>query len=138
MKRLAIHLKNYKPHLIFGPFFKLLEAIFELIVPLVMAQVIDEGINQNAGTGYILSQMSVTIFAPETRTCPPAEVKSVKASCILSGNTVNFARFPSFTVTCLPQMRSMHQYAPAAEVSLQKASALVEQNGYPASIMAFP
>lgn len=56
MKRLAIHLKNYKPHLIFGPFFKLLEAIFELIVPLVMAQVIDEGINQNAGTGYILSR----------------------------------------------------------------------------------
>ena len=56
MKRLAIHLKNYKPHLIFGPFFRLLEAIFELIVPLVMAQVIDEGINQNAGTGYILSR----------------------------------------------------------------------------------
>lgn len=56
MKRLAIHLKNYKLHLIWGPFFKLLEAIFELIVPLVMAQVIDEGINNNAGTGYILSR----------------------------------------------------------------------------------
>ncbi len=56
MKRLAIHLKNYKAHLIWGPFFKLLEAIFELIVPLVMAQVIDEGINQGAGTGYILSR----------------------------------------------------------------------------------
>lgn len=56
MKRLAVHLKNYKAHLIWGPFFKLLEAIFELIVPLVMAQVIDEGINQNAGTGYILSR----------------------------------------------------------------------------------
>lgn len=56
MKRLAIHLKNYKAHLIWGPFFKLLEAIFELVVPLVMAQVIDEGINQNAGVGYILSR----------------------------------------------------------------------------------
>lgn len=56
MKRLAIHLKSYKAHLIWGPFFKLLEAIFELIVPLVMAQVIDEGINNNAGTGYILSR----------------------------------------------------------------------------------
>ena len=56
MKRLAIHLKNYKAHLICGPFFKLLEAIFELVVPLVMAQVIDEGINQNAGVGYILSR----------------------------------------------------------------------------------
>ena len=56
MKRLAIHLKNYKAHLVWGPFFKLLEAIFELIVPIVMAQVIDEGINNNAGTGYILSR----------------------------------------------------------------------------------
>ena len=56
MKRLAIHLKNYKAHLIWGPFFKLLEAIFELVVPLVMAHVIDEGINQNAGVGYILSR----------------------------------------------------------------------------------
>ncbi len=56
MKRLAIHLKNYKAHLVWGPFFKLLEAIFELIVPLVMAQVIDEGVNNNAGTGYILSR----------------------------------------------------------------------------------
>ena len=56
MKRLAVHLKNYKAHLILGPFFKLLEAIFELIVPLVMAQVIDEGINNHAGTGYILSR----------------------------------------------------------------------------------
>ncbi len=56
MKRLAVYLKNYKPHLIFGPFFKLLEAIFELIVPLVMAQVIDEGISGGAGTGYILTR----------------------------------------------------------------------------------
>lgn len=56
MKRLAVYLKNYKPHLIFGPFFKLLEAIFELIVPLVMAQVIDKGISGGAGTGYILTR----------------------------------------------------------------------------------
>ena len=44
MKKLLVFLKNYKKELIFGPFFKLLEAIFELIVPVVMAKIIDKGI----------------------------------------------------------------------------------------------
>lgn len=38
------YLKNYKRQLIIGPLFKLLEAIFELAIPLVMAQIIDVGI----------------------------------------------------------------------------------------------
>lgn len=46
MKRLLVYLKNYKKELIFGPFFKLLEAIFELIVPVVMASIIDKGIGK--------------------------------------------------------------------------------------------
>ena len=41
MFKLRRFLKNYKKELILGPFFKLLEAIFELIVPLVMADIID-------------------------------------------------------------------------------------------------
>ena len=53
MKRVLIYLKNYKKQLILGPFFKLLEAIFELIVPVVMAKIIDNGIGNN-DTGYIL------------------------------------------------------------------------------------
>ena len=39
------HLKYYKKEVILGPLFKLLEAIFELIVPLIMASIIDKGIN---------------------------------------------------------------------------------------------
>lgn len=47
MFKLRRFLKHYKKELILGPFFKLLEAIFELIVPLVMAQIIDKGIGNN-------------------------------------------------------------------------------------------
>ncbi|MFT4105973.1 MAG: ABC transporter ATP-binding protein [Lacrimispora sp.] len=47
MKKLLKHLKNYKLESILGPLFKLLEAGFELMVPLVMAQVIDVGIRTN-------------------------------------------------------------------------------------------
>lgn len=43
MKKLLKYLKNYKKELVFGPFFKLLEAVFELIVPVVMAKMIDNG-----------------------------------------------------------------------------------------------
>lgn len=44
MKKLLIYLKNYKKECALAPLFKLLEASFELIVPLVMAAIIDRGI----------------------------------------------------------------------------------------------
>ena len=44
MKKLLIYLKGYKRETILAPLFKLLEASFELLVPLVMAAVIDKGI----------------------------------------------------------------------------------------------
>ena len=53
MFKLRRFLKHYKKELILGPFFKLLEAIFELAVPLVMAQIIDKGIGNN-DSDYVL------------------------------------------------------------------------------------
>ena len=50
--RLARYLKKYIPHVTIGPICKLTEAIFELIVPLVMANIIDIGI-ANGDTEYI-------------------------------------------------------------------------------------
>ncbi len=44
MKRLMVYLKNYKMESILAPLFKMLEATFELFVPLVMADIIDIGI----------------------------------------------------------------------------------------------
>ena len=44
MKKLLVYLKDYKKECVLGPLFKLLEAIFELIVPLVVAAIIDTGV----------------------------------------------------------------------------------------------
>ena len=47
-----MYLKDYKKESILAPLFKLLEAFFELLVPLVMANIIDYGIS-NRNMGYI-------------------------------------------------------------------------------------
>lgn len=52
MLKLARYLKEFKLNVIVGPLCKLTEAIFELIVPLVMAQIIDVGI-KNGDSDYI-------------------------------------------------------------------------------------
>ena len=52
MKKLLVYLKDYKKETVLAPLFKLLEASFELLVPLVMAAIIDKGIG-NADRGYI-------------------------------------------------------------------------------------
>ena len=52
MKRLMMYLKDYKKESILAPLFKLLEAFFELLVPLVMANIIDYGISKR-NMGYI-------------------------------------------------------------------------------------
>ena len=46
MKKLLIYLKNYKWQCVLAPLFKMLEASFELIVPLVVAAIIDNGIRK--------------------------------------------------------------------------------------------
>lgn len=52
MKKLMIYLKDYKKESVLAPLFKLLEAFFELFVPLVMASIIDKGI-ADFDMGYI-------------------------------------------------------------------------------------
>ncbi|WP_343252226.1 ABC transporter ATP-binding protein [Ligaoa zhengdingensis] len=47
MRRLARYLKGFRKQVILGPAFKMTEAVFELIVPLVMASMIDKGIKLN-------------------------------------------------------------------------------------------
>ena len=61
MLKLARYLKNYIKEVIIGPFFKLIEAVFELIVPLVMAKIIDVGI-ENSDKSYILKMGGVMIL----------------------------------------------------------------------------
>jgi ABC-type multidrug transport system fused ATPase/permease subunit len=61
MKKLLVYLKDYKKESILGPLFKLLEAAFELLVPLVMAAIIDKGIG-NMDKAYILKMCFVMIL----------------------------------------------------------------------------
>ncbi|HIX14774.1 MAG TPA: ABC transporter ATP-binding protein/permease [Candidatus Hungatella pullicola] len=61
MRKLLKYLKAYKLESVLGPLFKLLEAAFELLVPLVMAQIIDVGI-KNQDLPYILKMGGILIL----------------------------------------------------------------------------
>lgn len=60
MKSLLVYLKEYKKESYLAPLFKMLEATFELIVPLVMARVIDVGI-RNSDVPYIIKMCLVLV-----------------------------------------------------------------------------
>lgn len=61
VKRLWVYLKDYKKECVLAPLFKMLEASFELFVPLVVAAIIDTGI-ANGDTGYILKMCMILIL----------------------------------------------------------------------------
>lgn len=61
MWKLLVYLKDYKKETVLGPLFKLLEALFELMVPLVMAAVIDVGIGKE-DTRYVLMMGGVLLL----------------------------------------------------------------------------
>jgi ABC-type multidrug transport system fused ATPase/permease subunit len=61
MKRVLGYLKGYKLESILGPLFKLLEASFELMVPLVVASIIDIGI-RNMDRQYIISRGAILVI----------------------------------------------------------------------------
>ncbi|MBE6673633.1 MAG: ABC transporter ATP-binding protein [Ruminococcaceae bacterium] len=53
MKKLLVHMKGYKKQCVLAPLFKMLEACFELFIPLVVASIVDVGIKNN-DTPYIV------------------------------------------------------------------------------------
>lgn len=61
MKRLLVYLKDYKKESVLAPLFKMLEALFELFVPLVMKRIIDVGI-ANQDTPYIIRQCLLMVL----------------------------------------------------------------------------
>ncbi len=64
MKKLISFLKPYKLQLAIGPFFKLTEAVFELLIPTLMAMIIDNGVNAS-NQGYVI-KMGVVMLAIAT------------------------------------------------------------------------
>ncbi len=61
MNFIISYVKKYKIRAFLAPLFKMLEAIFELLVPLVMASIINKGI-QNSDTHYIVKMSGVLLF----------------------------------------------------------------------------
>lgn len=61
MKKLLVFLRNYKKECILAPLFKMLEASFELIIPLVVSAIIDVGIAN--GDGHYIVQMCLIMVA---------------------------------------------------------------------------
>ena len=60
MKKLLKYLKGYEKECVLGPLFKLLEATFELLVPLVVASIVDKGIG-SGDRGYIVKMCALMI-----------------------------------------------------------------------------
>ncbi|PHV69697.1 ATP-binding protein [Sporanaerobium hydrogeniformans] len=60
MKQLLIYLKGYEKECILAPLFKMLEASFELVVPLVIAAIIDKGIG-GRNVPYIIQMCSLLV-----------------------------------------------------------------------------
>lgn len=61
MIRLRRFLKDYKKECIIGPICKLVEAILELFVPLVMAKIIDVGV-KNGNSGYVIKMGGLLVL----------------------------------------------------------------------------
>ena len=61
MGKILVYLKDYKKESILAPLFKMLEALFELFVPLVMAKVIDIGI-ANSDKPYVIKMCLVMVL----------------------------------------------------------------------------
>ncbi len=69
MIKLAKYLKPYRVKAIIAPIFKLIEAIFELIVPIVMKMIIDKGITENLGIDYILKMGGILVLLSVVGLC---------------------------------------------------------------------
>lgn len=85
MKKLLVYLKDYKKESVLGPLFKLLEASFELIVPLVMAAIIDTGVATGDGPYIMKMCLVLVILAAIGLTC------SITAQYFAAKAAVGFA-----------------------------------------------
>lgn len=98
MKRLLRYLNAYKKESVLAPLFKMLEASFELFVPLVVAQIVDVGI-KNQDAGYILRMGGLLILLGVIGlTC------SITAQYFAAKAAVGFA--PVCGMTCLPTLEA--------------------------------
>ena len=61
MRQVLSYLKHYRREAVLGPFFKLIEAMFDLFVPLVVAAIIDQGIGAG-DRGYVFRASGILVL----------------------------------------------------------------------------
>ncbi len=86
MKKLLRFLKDYKVETVLGPLFKLLEASFELLVPLVIASMIDKGIAED-DQGHIIRMCLVLLLL-----CVVGIISAVTAQFFAAKAAAGFAK----------------------------------------------
>lgn len=85
VRRLAVYLKNYEKESILAPLFKALEVVFDLLVPVVVAQIIDVGV-ADGDTRYIIHRVLLLILLALLGLC-----SSVTAQYFAAKVSVGFA-----------------------------------------------
>ncbi len=100
MKSLLIYIKEYRKECVLAPLFKLVEALLDLFVPLVMAAIIDVGIGGH-NQGYILRMSGILLLlgAVGLATSITAQYFAAKAATGFSANLRHalFRRIQEFT-----------------------------------------
>lgn len=113
LKLFAKYGKDYKLSIILAPIFKIFEAIFGLIVPLVVKNIIDKGINESQGVNYIIQQglillgLAIVGFIM-TMVCQMLAVKvstayaySIRNDLYKKINTLSYKELDDFTPSSL-------------------------------------
>lgn len=108
MKKLFAELKAYKIESVAAPLLKLSEAVLELIVPLIVANIVDIGIKSNAGSGYIIGQSILMLLLGiiGLAFAVTAQYFAAKAAVGVSGNMRSrlFAKIQTFTFSDLDSL----------------------------------
>ncbi len=102
MKRLLVYLKGYGKECAFAPFFKMLEALFELFIPLVVASIIDNGIGKSDSEHVVKMCLLMVGLGAIGLTCTLfAQYFSARAACGFSAKVRHslFAHISSLSYT---------------------------------------
>lgn len=104
MKGLLKYLKGYRKQCIFGPLFKLLEACFELTVPIIMANIIDVGI-ANGDSGYIFKMCGLLVLMGVLGLCSAVTAQFFAASAAYGfGTAIRYDMFKKINSLSMSQI----------------------------------
>ena len=116
MKKLLIYLKDYKIESVLAPLFKMLEALFELFVPIVMAKVIDIGIPAGDRSYVIRMCLVMILLGIIGLVCSiTAQYFSAKAACGFAAKLRHslFEHIQSLSFTEMDTIGGLVQTVPA-------------------------